>query len=71
MLCRERTLDTLMFLEHGAHYAIGALGLLMLASVWLSNWQLRLPEWLAGLVGVLLLVLSLMDSLKQRDRVDT
>jgi hypothetical protein len=43
----------------------------MLASVWLSNWQLRLPEWLAGLVGVLLLVLSLMDSLKQRDRVDT
>jgi hypothetical protein len=60
-----------MFLEHGAHYAIGALGLLMLASVWLSNWQLRLPEWLAGLVGVLLLVLSLMDSLKQRDRVDT
>ena len=68
MLCRERALDKLVFLEHGAHYAIGALGLLMLASVLLANWQLRLPEWLAGLIGVLLLVLSLLDSLRQRRR---
>jgi hypothetical protein len=33
MLVRERALDELIYLEHGAHYAIGALGLLMLAKV--------------------------------------
>ena len=70
MLCRERALDKLVFLEHGAHYAIGALGLLMLISVGLANWHVRLPEWLAGLIGVLLLVLSLSDSLRQRSRQD-
>jgi hypothetical protein len=68
MLSRERALDKLVFLEHGAHYAIGALGFLMLASVLLANWHVRLPEWLAGLIGVLLLVASLLDSLRQRGR---
>ena len=33
MLSREKALDNLIYLEHGAHYAIGALGLLMLSGV--------------------------------------
>jgi hypothetical protein len=71
MLCRERALDTLLFLEHGAHYAIGALGLLMLSSVWLNTRNLTVPEWLAGLIGVLLLVLSLVDSVRRKGQIDT
>jgi uncharacterized protein len=68
MLSREKALDQLVYLEHGAHYAIGALGLLMLASIWLGHQGIHLPEWVTGLIGVVLLVLSLADSLRQRRR---
>jgi hypothetical protein len=68
MLSRERALDQLVYLEHGAHYAIGALGLLMLASIWLGQQGVHLPEWVTGLIGVVLLALSLADSLRQRRR---
>jgi hypothetical protein len=68
MLSREKALDQLVYLEHGAHYAIGALGLLMLASIWLGHQGVHLPEWVTGLIGVVLLVLSLADSLRQRRR---
>jgi hypothetical protein len=71
MLSRERALDQLVYLEHGAHYAIGALGLLMLASIWLGHRGVHLPEWVTGLIGVVLLVLSLADSLRQRRRRGT
>ena len=68
MLSREKALDQLVYLEHGAHYAIGALGLLMLASIWLGHQGVHLPEWVTGLIGVVLLALSLADSLRQRGR---
>jgi len=70
MLSREKALDQLIYLEHGAHYAIGALGLLMLGSVVISRWGWHVPEWLSGLIGVVLLLLALGDSLRhQRRRV--
>jgi hypothetical protein len=68
MLSREKALDQLVFLEHGAHYAIGALGLLMLAGVVLGRFGLAVPEWLTGLIGVVLLLLSFWDSLRHRRR---
>ena len=68
MLVRERALDELIYLEHGAHYAIGALGLLMLAKVVLMPLHVEMPEWLSGLVGILFLVLALADSLRHRRR---
>ena len=68
MLSREKALDHLVFLEHGAHYAIGALGLLMLAGVVLHRFALEVPEWLTGLIGVALLLLSFWDSLRHRRR---
>jgi len=68
MLSREKALDQLVYLEHGAHYAIGALGLLMLAGIWLGNQGVHLPEWVTGFIGVVLLALSLADSLRQRRR---
>jgi hypothetical protein len=68
MLSREKALDQLVFLEHGAHYAIGALGLLMLAGVALGRFGLAVPEWLTGLIGVVLLLLSFWDSMRHRRR---
>ena len=68
MLTREKALDQLIYLEHGAHYAIGALGLLMLAGVVIGRWGWHVPEWLSGLIGVLLLVLALADSLRHNRR---
>jgi len=68
MLSREKALDTLIFLEHGAHYAIGALGLVMLAGILLRQHHLHVPEWLTGVIGLLLLVLSFADSLRHSRR---
>ena len=70
LLSREKALDQLVFLEHGAHYAIGALGLLMLAGVLLRQHGLAVPEWLTGLIGLLLLTLSFFDSLRHRRHLD-
>jgi hypothetical protein len=68
LLSRERALDQLVFLEHGAHYAIGALGLLMLAGIPLGVHHLHVPEWLSGLIGVLLLAAALLDSMRHGRR---
>jgi hypothetical protein len=68
MLSREKALDQLIYLEHGAHYAIGALGLLMLAGVVIGRWGWHVPEWLSGLIGVVLLLLALGDSLRHNRR---
>ena len=68
MLSRERTLDKLIYLEHGAHYAIGALGLLMLTGIPLGVHHLHLPEWVSGLIGIVLLIAALLDSMRQARR---
>lgn len=65
MLTRERTLDKLIYLEHGAHYAIGALGLLMLAGILMGVHHEHLPEWVSGLIGIVLLIAALWDSMRQ------
>ncbi len=62
-LLRQGTLAKFIFLEHGAHYAIGALGLIMLYSI-----VEHVPELLTGLVGVVLIGLSVFSSIRHRDR---
>ncbi|MDR2365829.1 MAG: DUF475 domain-containing protein [Zoogloeaceae bacterium] len=60
-LVRRGTLDEYVFLEHGAHYAIGALAVIMLAGiVW------RVPEILTGLVGVAFIALALISSIRYK-----
>jgi hypothetical protein len=71
MLTRERALEQLIYLEHGAHYAIGALGFLMLAGVVVGRWGLHVPEWLSGLIGIVMLAFSLWDSLRQGNHART
>jgi len=60
-LVRKGTLDEFVYLEHGAHYAIGILALIMLASM-----KFHIPELFTGLIGVAFIVASLWSSLKHR-----
>jgi len=68
MLSRERALDQLVYLEHGAHYAIGALGMVMLVSIYLTEHHVDVPEWMTGMIGIVLLLLSFWDSMRHRRR---
>ena len=60
-LVRKGTLDEFIYLEHGAHWAIGALAAIMMISM-----QLHVPEVVTGLIGVALIGLSLWSSVKHR-----
>ncbi|GAB5412483.1 MAG: DUF475 domain-containing protein [Congregibacter sp.] len=63
-LVEQETLERYAFLEHGAHYAIGALAIIMLATVFLE-----VHELITGLTGVFLIGLSLLSSIKHRQEV--
>lgn len=56
-LVRKGTLDKFVFLEHGAHYAIGILALIMLASM-----KFHIPELFTGLIGVAFILAALWSS---------
>ncbi len=57
-LVRQGTLDEYVFLEHGAHYAIGVLAAIMLLSM-----NHHIPEVVTGLVGAILIGLSVYSSI--------
>ncbi|GGY57436.1 DUF475 domain-containing protein [Pseudoduganella sp. SL102] len=63
-LVHKGTLDEFIYLEHGAHYAIGILAVIMLASV-----RYHVPEWFTGLSGVAFIVVSLYSSVKYRKQM--
>lgn len=60
-LVRREILDAYVFLEHGAHYAIGILAVIMLASM-----KFHIPEVFTGLVGVAFIIAALWSSLRYR-----
>jgi hypothetical protein len=60
-LVKKGTLDEYVYLEHGAHYAIGILALIMLASM-----KFHIPELFTGLVGVAFIVASLWSSIRHK-----
>lgn len=57
-LVRKGTLDEYVFLEHGAHYAIGVLAGIMLLSI-----THHIPEVITGLAGAILIGLSVYSSI--------
>jgi hypothetical protein len=63
-LVYKGTLDEFVFLEHGAHYAIGILALIMFFSV-----KYEIPEWLTGLSGVAFIAVSLWSSIRHKRRL--
>lgn len=57
MFVEEGTLDEFIYLEHGAHWAIGALALLMFVST-----VRPVPELVTGLLGVGFIIASVISS---------
>ncbi|MFC5906329.1 DUF475 domain-containing protein [Streptacidiphilus monticola] len=62
-LVRQGTLDDYVYLEHGAHYAIGALATILLVSI-----KYEIPEVVTGLIGVAFIGLALLSSILRNKR---
>ncbi|MFP8906463.1 DUF475 domain-containing protein [Streptomyces atacamensis] len=62
-LVRQGTLDEYRYLEHGAHYAIGALGILLLITI---RWHVN--EVITGLIGVALIGTAFWTSVRHNRR---
>ncbi|WP_426337086.1 DUF475 domain-containing protein [Pseudoduganella sp. R-31] len=60
-LVHKGTLEEYVYLEHGAHYAIGILAVIMLASM-----KFHIPEVITGLIGVAFIVASLWSSIRHK-----
>ncbi len=58
-LVEKGTLEAYIYLEHGAHYAIGALAIIMLV----SGTGLHVPELLTGFIGIVFIVWAVISSI--------
>lgn len=58
MLVEKKTLAQFLYLEHGAHWAIGALAIIMLVST-----KFEVPEIVTGLIGLVFIVSALISSI--------
>lgn len=63
MLVAKGTLSEFRFLEHGAFWAIVALGVIMLLAV-----RVEIPETVTGLIGAVLIGLSIVSSVRANRR---
>ena len=63
-LVRKGTLGEYVFLEHGAHWAIGALAVILLITVG----TIHVPEVVTGLIGVALILLAYATSVIRNKR---
>lgn len=57
-LVRKGTLNDYEYLDHGAHWAIGALAVLLIASI-----AVEVPEVVTGLIGVALIIAAFVSSI--------
>ena len=57
MLVEKKTLDQFIYLEHGAHWAIGTLAILMFVST-----MVEVPEVVTGLLGLIFIISALVSS---------
>jgi hypothetical protein len=64
MFVEKDALTKFAYLEHGAFYAIGVLAVIMLTDPFL-----HVPEWITGLAGGLIIVISFLWSLKRVPKV--
>lgn len=62
-LVRKGTLSEYVYLEHGAHWAIGALAVILLVSI-----EYHVPELITGLIGVGFIGAALLSSILARRR---
>ncbi|MGW6205253.1 DUF475 domain-containing protein [Streptomyces sp. NPDC055089] len=64
-LVRQGTLDDYVYLEHGAHYAIGALAVILLVTI-----QYEINELITGSVGVILIGWSFWSSVRRNKAIE-
>ncbi|MFF8968459.1 DUF475 domain-containing protein [Streptomyces sp. NPDC014995] len=64
-LVRQGTLDDYVYLEHGAHYAIGALATILLITI-----QHQISEIVTGLIGVFLIAASFLSSVRRNKALE-
>ena len=64
MFVEEGTLDEFIYLEHGAHWAIGVLAVLMLISTVIS-----IPEAVTGLTGLGFIIASVISSKLHKESI--
>ena len=64
MLVEKKTLDSYIYLEHGAHWAIGTLAVLMFVSTFHE-----VPEAVTGLMGLAFIVAAFISSLIHNRKV--
>jgi len=60
-MVRQRTLETLVYLEHGAHWAIGALAVLLLTSI-----TIHINEFITGGIGLAFILTALFASFRYK-----
>lgn len=65
LLVEKKTLAKFLYLEHGAHWAIGALAVIMLIST-----KIEVPETVTGLIGLFFIVLSLLSSVLHNKKIN-
>lgn len=63
VIVKTNALNVFKYLEHGAHYAIGALALIMFVST-----LYHVPEWIPGGVGVAFIALSIYSSVREKKK---
>lgn len=65
-LLRTGTLAKYRYLEHGAHWAILALGMVMMAKLY----GVELPEWFVGGIGLVFVATAVVSSVLEKRRFD-
>lgn len=63
-LMRSGTLSKYRYLEHGAHWAILALGIIM----FIKLYQVNPPEWLTGSLGLIVISIAVVSSIIEQKR---
>ena len=63
-LLRSGTLQKFRYLEHGAHWAILALGLVMIAKIY----GVEPPEWMIGSLGIVFISTAVISSIIEKRR---
>jgi hypothetical protein len=64
-LVEKGTLDEYVFLEHGAHYAIGSLAFIMFGSI---VWEIS--EIVSGLIGISFIVVAFIFSIAHKNKLE-
>ncbi len=65
-LLRSGTLSKYKYLEHGAHWAILALGTIMIIKLY----QVEPPEWLVGSIGIVFITTAVVSSILEKRRLE-